>query len=179
MAVSVTADIEGVDEALRRLEDLPDELAQSLATALNTGGRIIESEAKRNLTQAGAVNTGNARASIGVRVEAEPRDLEVVVAAGGELTEADGFDYTLALEFGTRPHFPPVKALTGQTESLDRWVELNISVGSDETPEQIAFLISRKISQRGTPELRFMRDAFNDSVPKITKLIQNAFDDFA
>lgn len=50
--------------------------------------------------------------------------------------------YGEPVEFGTRPHFPPVKA-------IQHWVEKKLRI-SGKDARSVAFLIARAISRRGT-----------------------------
>lgn len=73
----------------------------------NRGQAAIEAELERQANRlADAMRaaapdgpTGNLDQS--VRVEPGAHPLERIVAAGGELTTRDGYDYALAVEFGT------------------------------------------------------------------------------
>lgn len=54
--------------------------------------------------------------------------------------------YAQPVEYGSRPHFPPLAP-------LQRWAELKLGVPKKES-RSVAFLIARKISKKGTPAAR-------------------------
>jgi len=185
MGVSVDISSEGGDEIREALRSFPDEAKGQAAKLINEVADKAEKIATRNLTNKGAIGiSGALRASVAVRKYASADDLSAVIGSGGSETEEDGFDYSLAVEFGTRPHFPPVEAVTGKTEPLDRWVEVKAPATPDEgqTQEeanrQKAFLIARKISRVGQKERPYMRPARNQArallrrtLPKLLKRI--------
>lgn len=157
--------LEGLDKVLERLDNLPNEVRKRAADIINQTALGIESEAKRNLTRR-AQDLGVARSSIRVAKRATPKDLEAITSFGNQKTRNDGFSYVLAIEFGARPHFPPVKAVTGQKENLDFWVDRNVTVSSDSTPEREALLVARSIAQSGLRK----RSPFRDAVRKRGRL---------
>jgi hypothetical protein len=178
MGVSTTVDIEGIDVAVDNLDELPKEIRKRIADKINEAALKARTVAVKRLTQRqSGFSTGNLRGTIAVRQNATPSNLEAIVAAGGEETTEDGFDYSLAVEFGSRPHFPPVKALTGRTESLDVWVrrmspsppEGMEDASESEVNEAVAFLIARSISNTGIKEMPFMRPGFNAGIGTLKK----------
>jgi len=90
-----------------------------------------------------------------VRSRADASDLSAVVKAGGS-AEGGTVDYATYVEFGTKPHFPPVEAVTGEVEALDRWVDVKLN---PEDTEAVAFQVARRIAQVGTDAQPFMRPA--------------------
>ena len=182
MALSTTVTIDGLDDAIQSIDDLPDQLRTLLADVLNQGADDIRNDAIGNFDKNGTEHTGLLRTTIDVRQRPSPSDLTTVVGAGGSKTDDDDFDYALAIEFGTRPHFPPVKAITGRVESLDRWVELKApaDVKENQTQEQAniqkALNIARKQDQEGTDAQPFLRPAAKKNKPRIKKAIIAAFD---
>lgn len=70
-------------------------------------------------------------------------------------------DYWKYLEYGTKPHFPPV-------EAIRKWIEIKpvlprpLPSGKLPTTKQLAFLISRKISIKGTEPTNLLEDTKND-----------------
>ena len=182
MGVSVDVDIEGADDLLDVLDDLPKRLRAEFADILNEAAEFTVREAVNNYNSNSTQNTGVLRSTIGQRVRATASDLEAIVSAGGSRSKTDGFDYALAIEFGTRPHFPPVKAVTGKTESLDRWVELKAPAApedgqtEEEANEQKAFNIAKQIARRGTPAQPFMRPATRSAERRLTRELRSFFD---
>jgi hypothetical protein len=90
-----------------------------------------EAEAKRECP----VNEGELRASI-THQKADSDDA-IVGQIGTPLA------YAAAVEFGTKPHFPPL-------EAIQRWVHLKGLAASESEEKSIAFAIARKIAARGT-----------------------------
>lgn len=177
MAFNATFDLDGFDDIVKKLDQFPEELAERAVQILNEGAVQTVKLAKQNITQQGAVSTGAARASIRVEKEATIADPETIVTAGGRDTTEGGFDYVLAIEFGTRPHFPPVKALTGQVEPLDRWVQLNATIGSDEDYESVAFLIARRISEVGIRARPFLGPAAREVRTFVQRALRDTLED--
>jgi len=185
MGVRVDISSEGGEEIREALESFPDKAKGEAAKLLNEIADKTDKIATRNLTAKGAIGiSGALRASVAVRKYASADDLSAVIGAGGSETEEDGFDYSIAIEFGTRPHFPPVEAVTGKTESLDRWVEVKAPAtpgegqSQEEADREKAFLIARKISRVGQKERPYMRPARNQArallrrtLPKLLKRI--------
>lgn len=174
-----TVQIDGLKELRQNLDKLPDEtrrvIRNKLERAADTGRNVA---IKRLTDKQSGFQSGNLRSTIAVRKRPGLNDLEAIVTAGGEETGGGGFDYSLAVEFGTKPHFPPVKALTGRQESLDTWVRrMNPSPDDGETQEEaeerVAFQIAKKISERGTKEMPYMRPGFNLGSAKFKKDIRS------
>ena len=161
-----SVELDGLEETLNNLDQLPDEVRRELRDALDSAANEGRNEAIRTLTQKqSGYQSGRLRSTIDIRKRPETGDLEAIVSAGGRETQQNGFDYALAVEFGSRPHFPPVKAVTGRTEGLDIWVKRmspspQENESQEEAVERVAFQIARKISRRGTKEMPFMRPGF-------------------
>lgn len=166
-------DIDGLEATLSNAETLGDTLQRQVADEINKVGLRAVREAKKTMTVNQSVSTGLARTTVRLAKRAAPGDLEAIVAAGGPKTEGEGsFDYTLAIEFGTDPHFPPVEALTGKPEPLDEWVRREGLASGDEV-NRVAFLIARKISQVGTRAAPFMRPTVKTMRPIARRRLQD------
>lgn len=69
-------------------------------------------------------------------------------------------DYWKYLEYGTKPHFPPL-------EKIKEWIRIKPVVPLPQaneklpTENQLAFLIGRKISREGTPATHLLEDTQN------------------
>ena len=63
---------------------------------------------------------------------------------------------------GSRPHFPPPKA-------LERWVRLKLGVAQEEV-RGVAFLIARKISQTGTEANPFHERGMKNARQEINRI---------
>lgn len=109
--------------------------------AVEATGFEVEGVAKR----LAPVNDGELRASIGIlRLSSD----------GLELDTGTNKDYALSIEKGKGPgHWPPIKAFTGEEESLDRWVQKKLG------DPKAAFPVARKIFKEGTEPQPFMEPA--------------------
>jgi len=164
------AEIDGMSSTLDKLEDVVEEAEEALAGVLNRSAERGKDGAESALDRkTSPYGLGAARATIRVQKEAEARDLEAIVAAGGAATVRAGFDYTLSIEFGAKPHFPPVEKLTGKKEALDEWVQRMNPTGD---VEDVAFSIAQDISRRGLDERPFMRPGFRVAKADIRKRVK-------
>ena len=98
------------------------------------------------------VDKGRLRASITPVVEAAGRTVRGIVGSNVE--------YAPYVELGTRPHWPPVAALTvwSRRHGLS------------------AFLVARAISRRGLPPRRFLQRGLDENAARIYLLIARAVD---
>lgn len=170
------AKVEGLDATLANVDEVPIQLRRHLAEVLNEQAFEAAREAKRTMTVNQSVSTGLARTTVDVAKRAHPLDLTAIVSAGGEKTAREDFDYVLAIEFGTHPHFPPVEAVTGQVEALDRWVERE-GLASGEDRKETALQVARKINQVGTRAAPFMRPTVKVMRPKVRSALSNVAKD--
>jgi len=175
--MSLSVDIDGFGETLTNLATLPAEIESEARENLNKATEVGARVAKRNLDQKTSPYGTHSSEEI-IETKHAVRDLEAKVDTGGAVTIKDGFNYLLSIEFGARPHFPPVERLTGKEESLDRWVkrmnptprtERQLEMDQDELAEDVAFLIARSISNRGLKERAFMRSGKNMAAAKLKK----------
>ena len=85
-------------------------------------------------------------------------------------------DYWKYVEYDTRPHFPPVDVLL-------RWIEIKPVLprpnrnGKLPTPNQLAYLIGRKISEVGTKGTHDLADANKTIYQKYEELIEMALEE--
>lgn len=63
------------------------------------------------------------------------------------------------LEFGTKPHMPPVTA-------LEQWVQDALGVSAADA-HRVAFLVARKIAREGTPALKIFENAFSRNAGQV------------
>ena len=115
---------------------------QKIQRKMKQIGVAIESEAKRNLTDEGAVDTGRLRSSITHKV-----------LSNGRVIVGTPVKYAPYIEFGTSPHFPPPSAIKD-------WVRRVISP-DESVLDDIAYVIARSISRTGTPSRPFLRPAID------------------
>lgn len=103
-------------------------------------GDFIFSNSQENLITSGAIDTSNLFLSGSIEEEGD----EVVIFYDAP--------YAAAVNDGTKPHFVSPKQLEG-------WVRRKINPGSEVEVRSIAFLISRKIKERGTKPNPFLDKA--------------------
>lgn len=81
--------------------------------------------------------------------------------------------YWQYLEAGTKPHFPPIQAIRD-------WITIKPvlpypdSNGKLPTPEQLAFLISRKISQVGTKPTNILEGTIDEVLAEFENALDEA-----
>ncbi len=76
------------------------------------------------------------------------------------------FNYALAIEYGTRPHFPPVAPLAA-------WAIRVLGIDKKEA-QQIGFLIARKIAAEGTEPQPYLRPAADEGKIKAPGIMKKA-----
>lgn len=111
-------------------------------------GKAMEQKYKEELENSGRKASGKLISSISSKVSVG--DSQYAIDFSLE-------DYWKYVENGTKPHFPPVSKIL-------EWVKIKPilptpdSSGKVPTPEQLAFLISRKISIYGTDGTKDLED---------------------
>lgn len=138
--------IEGFDEVQALLTKLGAQAIETVKRQLAASGLELETEAKRNITDIPAVDTGKTRASIHYR--SADGGLTAEVAASGVVP--------MVIEFGSAPHFPPIAP-------LEAWAHRH------GMPPGTGFAIAQAIARRGTPAHPFMYPAFDTIAPKFVK----------
>lgn len=125
-------EIIGLAKLQKKLTSIDTNAANLIKAQVLKSGLIIESAAKDKAP----VDTGRMRAAI-----------ETKVSNGGFTYEVyPTVNYAPAIEFGTRPHFPPPSALAG-------WARRHGMSGKE-------YLIARAISRKGTKKRPFLFPAY-------------------
>lgn len=144
--------ITGAEKIKKNVAYLRREFPEWLSAANLETAYEIRDEAQRNIKTLDAFDTGDLHGSIDVRIS--PQGLSIGVGSTAH--------YAPYVEFGTRPHFPPL-------EPIREWCR------SRGIPESAAFPIARKISEVGTPERPFLYPAYKvgmrNHVGRIKKLV--------
>jgi hypothetical protein len=101
----------------------------------------IHTKAVDNIIEAGHVDTG-----------------ELIQSSGFEFKEGVGYVYFSAphappTEYGSRPHYPPIKPLIG-------WARRKLGL-SDKNAKSVAYAIQHKIAKEGTYPMRYLRNAID------------------
>lgn len=137
--------VEGVEQLIRKAS--PELVAKPLRQFFEKAALYIEGQAKRN----SPVDTGRLRASITHSVDS------MAVPLWGKVM-TDVF-YAPFVEYGTRPHFPPPRA-------LEVWAGRHGFPGP--------FLVCRAIARRGTKASKFMRRAWESAQGHIAGWLDDA-----
>ena len=122
---------------------------------------LLAERETRERTPVGVGGDGGLKGSIAAQ---EPRVLEnqVIGVTGSPL------NYVIPVEIGTRPHFPPVSALTD-------WVRIKLGVPEEEV-EEVAFLVARKIAAKGTEGARMFARMFTANEAQFAAIYRAARD---
>lgn len=105
--------------------------------------QTLAGDLEREVATRTPINTGLLRNS----VFAEVRGASELFP--GRLVAGIGETYASFLEFGTRPHWPNLQALR-------LWAKRKFSLRTETEVNRVAFLVGRKISQRGTKAHRML-----------------------
>ena len=102
-----------------------------------------------------AINTGLLRNSVAWRVPT----VEGHTIEGGVGTNVA---YALPIEFGSRPHWPPL-------EPIQLWVQRKLRVAPARV-KSVAFLVARKIARRGTQARQIFALGLEDAKPQMIEI---------
>ena len=136
-----TMKVEGAKKLQRYLKNMSEEKARQVKGEVYASALDIQKEAKGNLKEAGSWDLGNLANTILVDLEPGGESAEIGPTAG----------YGPAVEYGTKPHFPPPDALEG-------WAKRH---GFDS-----AWPICLAIAERGLPPRPFLLPAYLAIVDK-------------
>jgi HK97 gp10 family phage protein len=137
-------DLQGMLQSIRRV------LPEYAAKAVSAHAIAVQARAKQNISDIPAVDTGRLRSSIKIQ------------GSGISARVGSDVNYAPSIEFGTRPHFPPL-------EPIRQWCRRH------QLPEGIAYVIARKIARNGTPAKPFLFPAFEAERPNFEHEIREAF----
>lgn len=164
----VRVSVRGADKLRAKVKKLSPEMEKKLGLHILDTALDVERDAKA----AAPVNDGFLRRSIRQRapVLSGARDSRGRFIAAKHSLQRDvvtDAPYARAVEFGSRPHFPPV-------EPLERWAQKHPKPGGYEPGD--GYAIALAISKRGTraqpflfPALEMNRAAFARGVRRIVK----------
>lgn len=128
--------------------------------ALRQYADTLRQRYQNKLTEDDHVASGNLLRSVEYRVDAGSKSIEISLNLE---------DYWKYVESGTKPHFPPISAIL-------QWIKVKPVIpsrtynGKLPTQEQLAFLIARKISEKGTEgtnDLEQSRDELDGALDEI------------
>ena len=141
------AKIKGLKEAQRKMDQTARDLSGTpTVEAMRDATLVVVRAARQNAP----VDTGRLRASI--MPEVVQRDKVVMGIVGSPVV------YAPYMELGTRPHWPPLKA-------LEVWARRHGTV---------AFVIARAIAKKGTRARKFLWNAVQDNRNKIGEILSSA-----
>lgn len=149
--VNLEVKIIGDEELKRAFREVPEVIRKELGEAVMRAGYFLESKAKAEAP----VNTGQLRGSI---------TTQGAFFSGEDVTAKVGTNvkYAPFMEYGTRPHTPPISA-------LKVWARQKFG------DERIAFAVQKAISRRGTQGRKYFTNPFENVVkPKVREYIQEA-----
>jgi hypothetical protein len=141
MEVKVSADIKALESLTKKY---PDASQAARISRITEALFLLEAEIKKN-TPVGA-GPVHLRDTVFQKVEAGGQSVWGMIGTPAKYGES--------LEFGSRPHFPPVAP-------IQHWVEKVLGISGKEA-KSVAFLIARAISKRGTKA----RSMFGKSLEK-------------
>lgn len=150
--MDIQISLEGLTEITGMLTNYPEIAAKHLQVAMQKSTLLLQREI------AEAVPTGAhqlLRKSIFSEVHVSETGFLGVVGTSSP--------YALAVELGTKPHFPPIAPL------ID-WVIAKLGVEAKQAPS-VAYLVARKISKKGTVGQFY----FANTVAKQTPTVQRYF----
>jgi len=152
----IDVEVKGLREAQRKCEQVVRDLRGApILDAMKDSVLLVQGGAKRNLVaykdpEIGGVDTGRTRASYTPEIRIEGDVVQGVV--GSNLKTA------LWQETGTKPHWPPIKALV-------TWANRHHTT---------AYLVALGISRHGTKARRPLGRAFEDARDKIVARFERA-----
>ena len=144
--INITMRLEGGKRLERAFKD-PRLVQGPIREFLEKSGRTVEGKAKENVV----VDTGRLRSSITTEVRTD----RAIVGSNVK--------YAPHVEFGTRPHFPPLSA-------MQPWARRH----GFPAGVRGAFMVARKIAQRGTEAKPYLLPALNKSAGAINRFLEQA-----
>lgn len=156
--------VEGLDELLRKMDNLPAEVQRECLKAMQSASLDIIADAKGNLRVNGSVVTGNLRASGKVQ-KVDDKTLDV----GFFSSDARDKGYASYVEHGRKPgKMPP-------TDILEAWAYKKFRLSHKEARSK-AWALARSISKKGTKAHPFFEPAVESGwckmIDKIAKIIK-------
>lgn len=170
MSVTIT----NLDRLRWKLGQLNPAEKKAVGVAIKTAALNVQNGAKRRVP----VDRGTLRNHITHEMSADNLSAVAGVMGGEGTLEV----IAKSVEFGARPHWPPLapiqawvrrKKLAG-SYSIKSHRRVGGRAATDAEDRAVAFLIARKISREGTPERPYLFPAFEEERPKIVPRIARA-----
>ena len=138
--------LEGDEQLRRALKEFPEATMRGARRGMRRAVIRVQRSARDNAP----VDTGRLRQSIAYAVRTVGDSIRGIIGSAVK--------YAPFVEFGTRPHWPPLGA-------LQPWARRHgFPAGASG-----AFLVARKIAQFGTPATRFLRNALEDNKREVER----------
>lgn len=159
--------VEGEDRLFVNIDTCVADVAAAAKKGLKTAGMRIIADAQRNMHTAGhnsgtLNNTG--RLSQSGRVQDDKNSGSEVEI--GFFSQTGERGYAAAVEYGSRPHWPP-------RQDIESWVHKKMRVAKDYV-RSVAFLVSRHIATKGTKPHAFFAPAVEHNKQDITNAVRDA-----
>ena len=153
---TINLEIQGGLEITRIFGRAPEIIDDEMIPTMWEAELLLEREIKEG-TPIGV--SGNSRASISAR---EPKRLadNIIGEVGSPLK------HILAVELGTKPHYPPIRP-------LEDWVRAKLGLGDNEA-RHVAFLVQRKIGRKGTDGAFMFKRGFEANEAQIQRMFEAA-----
>lgn len=156
--------VEGLDELLRKMDNLPAEVQRKCFKAMQTASLDIIADAKGNLRVNGSVVTGNLRASGKVQ-KVDDKTLDV----GFFSSDARDKGYASYVEHGRKPgKMPP-------PDILEAWAYKKFRLSHKEA-RSAAWALARSIAKKGTKARPYFEPAVESGwrkmIDKIAKIVK-------
>jgi hypothetical protein len=144
--------VNGADEVAANIKRFKEEAIAATKDALNEQALNIRSQAIQNITDLPAVDTGRLRSSIAIEIFDDG------------LARRIGTDvpYAAYIEFGQRPHMPPI-------EPIKEWCRRH------GIPEEAAYAIALKIAKDGQPAKPWLFPAYEQHRKNLDHLLKEAW----
>lgn len=153
--IEIYIDLSEVEELAKKYGRGPEIIDKEAMRTMKEGTLLTERLVKLGLEPHQA--TGMLYSSIYSSVYHIQDGIEGIITA-----KLPGKRYVEFVEFGTRPHWPPV-------EPIRFWVLQKLRPPVEEVPG-IAFLVGRKISRVGTPARRAFEQGWLEAEPKVMSM---------
>jgi hypothetical protein len=178
--------IEGLEEIVKligKASNLNDQIYAPIWNAMGQAGKLLEDQIKQNLTDNDSIATGDLRGSVSSSDVQVTREAIFVEVGAGR-----GLPYARAVEYGTKPHTPPL-SITEPGQPLYEWVRIKQLAGTysvrtgrrlgskakqiDEN-RQMARAIWAHIRKFGTKPHPYFAPAIEQTGERIMKLFEEA-----
>ena len=150
--IEYRADFSQMQRLEKALAGAPDAVREELVAAMTEADMLYLRELQDEWPHASGISRGSMHAE------------ETVNGLHVEGFVGSPEPYVEPVDLGTRPHFPPIEALTD-------WVKLRFQVSSEAQAEHIARAIAWKIFHRGTEG----KHAFERVLDRITPALDEIF----